>query len=349
MPKEECRAVSQLDSASERAESTIYCRVMVLERHRALLERLDFSMSIIISGYDVKTGNCLVSTNLSIYILDVAIGEIKGDTIRRKIWEKGNICRRTVQMRLSQELRGPERRRAGNAGSLVQIATTTTPVATHRRDSDPWIGFIIEFPCGPVDTLENSGYGVIHAYNATLGSVLPSTTRQVIVKLPRHGYDFVVDPVSGAVREQLPEGANIRSMVEVKLHQGASVKVEGFGMPFSSPFNPCEAWVNSQSPIARDQTLLDMQSMDSHRLPPAFVLPYGDNFDLTKEDFANVINGNRGRQFTAKYTFETEEANLSALVHSDEFNHWKLDNARAAFLEEAEAMHRADLCSIRGN
>lgn len=93
-------------------------------------------------------------------------------------------------------------------------------------------------------------------------------------------------------------------MVTVRLDDGFDVEVEGFGIPYANKMDPqLELWVNNNSPIAHNVTLMDIlrqrefmfivaeaeahisKRLDPSRLAEPFNYPYGNVHDWDMERY----------------------------------------------------------------
>lgn len=77
------------------------------------------------------------------------------------------------------------------------------------------------------------------------------------IKFPRGQVDMTAEQASPAFLNRFP-GAERFTLISVRLHEGARVRVDGFGMPYKNPEQPAaEGWVNRNTPMVRELTLLD--------------------------------------------------------------------------------------------
>ena len=113
------------------------------------------------------------------------------------------------------------------------------------------------------------------------------------MKFPRDQIDIEVSGASPALFKRF-EGAKNLTSVSVKLHEGARVKVQGFGMPYANPGDAeVEGWVKDNAPVVGSTTLfgflqqrafwfaVNIATADVKKdwcetaIPPPFSYPYG--------------------------------------------------------------------------
>ncbi|EAQ90943.1 predicted protein [Chaetomium globosum CBS 148.51] len=101
-----------------------------------------------------------------------------------------------------------------------------------------------------------------------------SEVHPVDIKFPRGQVDMTAEQASPAFLNRFP-GAERFTLISVRLHEGARVRVDGFGMPYKNPEQPAaEGWRAFYFAIRAPLATIDKEWNDM-RLPPPFSYPYG--------------------------------------------------------------------------
>ncbi len=81
---------------------------------------------------------------------------------------------------------------------------------------------------------------------------------KVSIKFPLDHKFVLEEPSASLVKTLVPDGkaANFWTLLTVTLDKDA--KITGFGMPFSSPDNEVDAWVNDFKPIVDGISILEL-------------------------------------------------------------------------------------------
>jgi hypothetical protein len=102
---------------------------------------------------------------------------------------------------------------------------------------------------------------IIHLDNRKIDAgkgISQSEDYSLTIRFPRGQVDMTVKEASAELVRMFP-GANFLSLVTVRLHDGARVSVDGFGMPFKNAERPdVEGWINRNEPIVNGTTLLGL-------------------------------------------------------------------------------------------
>ncbi|KAH6850200.1 hypothetical protein B0I37DRAFT_428198 [Chaetomium sp. MPI-CAGE-AT-0009] len=192
----------------------------------------------------------------------------------------------------------------GAQASLIRASA----ISSRHPHANPWVGFILRFPLPQGQTVnERMGFGVRYNLDRKIegGRGLSQSEEYTLnIKFPRGQIDMTIEQAHPALVKRFP-GVGKLSFVSVRLHEDARVRVDGFGMPYKNPEHPeAEGWINSNTPIVENITLLDFlarrsfffamaatpASIDKEwndtRLPPPFSYPYG-----TEHDWPSAHNG----------------------------------------------------------
>ncbi|KAI5464674.1 hypothetical protein BGZ63DRAFT_451852 [Mariannaea sp. PMI_226] len=202
-------------------------------------------------------------------------------------------------------------------------------------DTDPSIGFSMEFPLGP--KIEDEGFGIRHSVDRGVhegGVTAPTVSHKITVKFPRCGFDCQILPLTDCPRllARFPGAKTNSSVVKVALREGFS-EVEGFGLPFANPGHPSEAWLNHNGPIVGTTTLLDIVEQREFTFVvfyptvqlgrdwaqgdlKSFSYPYGKDHYWSLDRYRDMLGQERGHQFAQAWCFHDDNAHLAALTQS---------------------------------
>ncbi|KAF4991590.1 hypothetical protein FGRMN_7709 [Fusarium graminum] len=201
--------------------------------------------------------------------------------------------------------------------------------------TDPYLGVHLSILRDPgQEASEASGFGVCHDYDRGSLSILPADLK-IIVKFPRDKVSCSFDGVPLSVQAKFPTIENWGSFtyMTVRLQDGASPKINGYGLPFAnSSDKEIDAWVNDNAPISGDATLLDVLHQRSFffvvssplppcrnelpYLPPAFDHGYGTWQPVDETDMKELISKNLGGPFEVTHGFDAIESHLTVVNQS---------------------------------
>lgn len=133
--------------------------------------------------------------------------------------------------------------------------------------------------------------------------------------------DNLLDEVPERLRDRFPV-SEFRAL-EISLHDGAFVQVDGFGLPFHNPGHDTDDWINKGSVVADSMTFIDIlrqrkwHIIVKHRVdlferlwreslvPAPFAFPYGGDhsFDLARYESLFKDAAVQGPQFPLSVNF----------------------------------------------
>ncbi|KEZ43961.1 hypothetical protein SAPIO_CDS4166 [Scedosporium apiospermum] len=216
-------------------------------------------------------------------------------------------------------------------------------------DTDPWIGFVLEFPLGKSqESNDDSGFGVRYHFDRAPnagGKDGPSgpgirqlDMHRITVKFPRGDVAFSCHEAKPEQLAVFPNAKNVKkglTIVSAMLRSPA--RVDGFGIPFANPEDQeLEGWVNDNQPIVDGVSLLDFLSRDTFHflvdyqlretkwelreelLPPSFHYPYGDQHDWKPERYKRLLETAKSdRQFLPAYSYPDDNAHLAVVTQAN--------------------------------
>lgn len=153
---------------------------------------------------------------------------------------------------------------------------------------------------------------------------------------------FPVGRFTGEVLDKMPEKLSGRfpvknfSALEISLHDGAFVEVDGFGLPFHNPGHDADDWINKGSVVASSMTFIDIlrqrkwhiivkENRDRFKrlweeslVPAPFTFPYGNehSFDLARYESQFKEAVSKGSQFPLSVNFPDASSMQSAITQS---------------------------------
>ncbi|KAL9473922.1 hypothetical protein ACSS6W_008302 [Trichoderma asperelloides] len=136
--------------------------------------------------------------------------------------------------------------------------------------------------------------------NVETNKVEPTSVLELRVRFPTGKFTQRVFEVPKDLRDLFP--AEKFSALEILLHDGAFVEVDGFGLPFHNPGHDADDWINKGSVVASSMTFIDILRQRKWRIivkeelhrferlwneslvPAPFTFPYGDKhwFDVAR-------------------------------------------------------------------
>ncbi|KAK7428202.1 hypothetical protein QQZ08_005268 [Neonectria magnoliae] len=202
-------------------------------------------------------------------------------------------------------------------------------------DTNSWMGFQLMFPRGKNN--ENDGFGQCHEFvlSGSKGKqAAPSDTLTITVKFLCGGFEYSIGEVPEPLRERLT-GDKLATL-HISLKPGSRVTIEGYGLPFSNAQVPCDGWLNHNSAITGDETLLNFLEQKEFMLvvpvfpkilenlwsasltlmPEPIVYPYGDQhfWDVTR--YNDMQQDMKGKQFAPALTFDDDNSHVAVLTQS---------------------------------
>ncbi|KAM5342775.1 hypothetical protein ACJ41O_013741 [Fusarium nematophilum] len=211
----------------------------------------------------------------------------------------------------------------------------TTLVACRAPDTNPWLGFSIDFPLG--ESNEDEGFGMTHmVVREAVARPKPTNVLRLKIKLPRGQIDTSFENLDEATRAKFPKVKSFMSKVNVHIRDGGKVDVEGFGMPFENPKHAAQEWLRhpDTAPVVGDKSLLDIilqveftfivqhphgvleGKWDYERLPCVFDYGFGVNHSWNLDKHMAQLHLNKGRQFAPAWSFDDDNMHLAAVTQS---------------------------------
>lgn len=151
---------------------------------------------------------------------------------------------------------------------------------------------------------------------------------------------FPIGKFTENLLDEIPENLRGRftlrdcSALEISLHDGVFVEVDGFGLPFHNPGHVTDDWINKGSVVADSMTFIDIlrqrkwhiivkhpykyfgRLWEETMVPAPFTFPYGDEhwFDLTRYEtqFQEAIS--KGSQFPLSVNFPDTSSMQSVTI-----------------------------------
>ncbi|KAM0268095.1 hypothetical protein ACHAQH_010037 [Verticillium albo-atrum] len=209
-------------------------------------------------------------------------------------------------------------------------------------DMQPYVGFSLEFPLGAEQTAnEDAGFGVRHIYDRSGGGqVVVNDKHRLMIKFPRDQCDYNAQEPSDEVLSRFPDAQGLENrglaLLTIKLHEGASVNVTGFGMPFVNVCDPeVESWVNDNKPVVDNITITDvlqqrvftllvatqfsqlLKAFDESRLPPPFQYPFGTEHTWDMPRIERVLKETKSKlQFAPAFSYETDNDHVAVVTQA---------------------------------
>lgn len=156
------------------------------------------------------------------------------------------------------------------------------------------------------------------------------------MKFPREDINITYLAASEQEKARYPTGKRYVSWVDVVLGTDASVYVKRFGIPYSNPGHPAEAWLRSPdtAPVLAGLSLLDIlqqrhfsflaRKMDTTMmsnwsvtsLAPKFDYGYGTDQSWDMDRYMKQLHDILGHRFQTAWSFATDASHVTALTQS---------------------------------
>ncbi|KAF5576926.1 DNA helicase [Fusarium pseudocircinatum] len=199
---------------------------------------------------------------------------------------------------------------------------------------DSYLGLVIELPLSAA--VENTGFGKCHHIDFGSQKVIASTTRKLTVKFPREDIKITYQAATEEETTRYPAGKKYMTWVSVILGKGASVSVQGFGMPYSNPVYTAEGFLRppASTTVMDDLYLLDIIQQRQFlflaarhnevlkarwsvaSLAPNFDYGYGADQSWDMERYMKQLHEIEGHRFQTAWNFETDASHVTAMTQS---------------------------------
>ncbi|KAF5530575.1 DNA helicase [Fusarium napiforme] len=211
----------------------------------------------------------------------------------------------------------------------AHVGTANPPCA------NPYFGFTLTFTRDPGQVAsEKEGKGVCFSYDPiTDKPVLSDFT--VTVKFPRGKTSFTSLPVPAEIKEKFPKVQEWQRFTHlvVKLNDSFNPTIEGYRKEyFNSPDPKLQAWVNYHGRIDGVSFLEVLHQrvfsfvvelpigpckeiMGDQNLPGPFTYGYAYQ-PIDVQQMKTLVDGNKGGAFPACYSFDTDDAHVTAINQS---------------------------------
>ncbi|KAF5580454.1 DNA helicase [Fusarium pseudoanthophilum] len=223
----------------------------------------------------------------------------------------------------------------GGKGLGIPTTIATSLLALRSTDKDSYLGLVIEFPLSAA--VESTGFGRCHHIDFGSEKVIPSTTRKLTVKFPRE-IDITYRAATEEETTRYPVGKKYMTWVSVSLGKGASVSVQGFGMPYSNPGLSAEGFLRPGPPASttvmdglyllniiqqpqflflaahHDDIIKAKWSLAS--LAPNFDYGYGEDHSWDLERYMKQLHEIEGHRFRTAWSFENDASHVTAITQS---------------------------------
>ncbi|KAG9504905.1 hypothetical protein J7337_004885 [Fusarium musae] len=222
----------------------------------------------------------------------------------------------------------------GGKGLGIPTTIATSLLALRSTDKDSYLSLVIEFPLSAA--VDSTGFGRCHHIDFGSEKVIPSTTRRLTVKFPREEINITYQAATEEETTRYPTGKKYMTWVSVILGKGASVSVQGFGMPYS---NPCYFTESSVQPPASTTVMDGLSLLDiiqqrqflflaAHHddiikakwsvasLAPNFDYGYGEDQSWDMEKYMKQLHEIEGHRFRTAWNFDTDASHVTAITQS---------------------------------
>ncbi|KAF5723290.1 hypothetical protein FMUND_1924 [Fusarium mundagurra] len=221
-------------------------------------------------------------------------------------------------------------------GKELGIATSvsTSLLALRSTDKDSYLGLVIELPLSAA--VESTGFGKCHHIDFGSQKAIPSTTRKLTVKFPREEINITYQAATEEETTRYPAGKKYMTWVSVILGKGASVSVQGFGMPYSNPCYPAEGFLRPPAStnvmdglylldIVQQRQFLFLAAQPDEvlkakwsvaSLAPNFDYGYGADQSWDMERYMKQLHEIEGHRFRTAWNFETDASHVTAMTQS---------------------------------
>lgn len=153
-------------------------------------------------------------------------------------------------------------------------------VISASKSSDSFVAFFLSLPLGEQN--EDLGFGASFCPDAgnqshTVAKIEQSLVQTIQITFPRGKCDFVVADFTGLaiLADPLRELKKL-SLVTATLHDGAELRVEGFGIPFANEGHQSHAWINGNAPLLAGDSSSTLLAILARRKLEFLVLEYAN-------------------------------------------------------------------------
>ncbi|KAF5689046.1 hypothetical protein FDENT_4548 [Fusarium denticulatum] len=222
----------------------------------------------------------------------------------------------------------------GGKGLGIPTTIATSLLALRSTDKDLYLGLVIKLPLSAA--VESTGFGKCHQIDIGSQKVIASTTRKFTVKFPRENINIAYQPATEEETTRYPAGKKYMTWVSVILGKGASVSVQGFGMPYSNPGCTAEGFLRPPASTTAMDSLYLLDIIQQRQflflaahpdevlkarwtvasLAPNFDYGYDADQSWDMERYMKQLHENEGHCFRTAWNFETDASHVTAMTQS---------------------------------
>ncbi|PON20809.1 hypothetical protein TGAM01_v210317 [Trichoderma gamsii] len=205
------------------------------------------------------------------------------------------------------------------------------------RTESKYIYFSIGIPLGADN--DDLGYGQVHCYKRETFRREPTPVLELRVRFPIGRFTGnPLDEMPERLQGQFPND-DFRAL-EISLHDGVFVEVDGFGLPFHNPGHDADDWINKGSVVADSMTFVDIlrqrkwhiiikqpykyfgRLWEETMVPAPFTFRYGNEhwFDLARYETQFKDAAVQGPQFLLSVNFP-DVSSMQAVVTQSAVQH----------------------------